>query len=252
MTADRRRTQRRSKEVSGAAACPHWLWRSLLLWLPQPQLVEALSAKVCCMQHLRTTMLLCDCDRWPGCCSAQGRAGSRPRNRSLGEGAQGCVELVHYTLPEISPADVRPTSFLQYSCEARGALEGTPVPELAKRVVSCRSRSGSPVRSVASTGQTTPSSHPKLFTASIGTRLMEEPRSALLSQQIQHKSPRLPPARRGDDSQHSSAGRSHESHASLCVGPLFHSSHTSTGPAATRDSSPGFVSSKVQFSILST
>ncbi|KAL8273691.1 hypothetical protein Esti_002403 [Eimeria stiedai] len=181
-----------------ATGCPHWIWGSLLLWLPQPRLLEAISAKVCCMQQPRDKALPCDCNRWLPYGGASGRVGSRRRRSDQSQRSLAANEVVHYRLPETTvPAQHIFATERPSACA--DAPEGGTAPELSKFIGSASSRSSSPSKFVQPLGRASPCSHTRLFTVSIENTLMEEPRSALLSQQRQHKNPRLPPARKGDD-----------------------------------------------------
>ena len=235
--------QGHSKVEAVRAACPHWLWRALLIWLPQPHLLRAMSAYFCCMRGLRTIGMLCNCGSWPLCRSEQGKHDSRPRTVVQSARGPGTVELVHYTILEVSPADVNPMAAITRSSEVTEAPERSPVPQLSTRVPASRSRSGSP------TDQTSPSSHPRLFTPSIKYKHMEEPRRAILYQQSQHKCARLPPVRSGDESQQCSTEMSNSSHATRCATSLPHSSNAHAAVATARDPSPEAVCSKVQFAL---
>ncbi|KAL8430558.1 hypothetical protein Efla_000503 [Eimeria flavescens] len=197
MKAQRPPAEELLREAAWSTGCPHWFWGSLLLWLPQPRLIEAISAKLCCMQHPRANSHICGCNRWSPCTKTSEGSRARQRTTVTREGRVATDGVVHSTLPDFPILCAQPSTF-GASTGAVAATQGGAVVELSRPVVPQRSWCSSP-RAVPSTGRVSPCSHPRLFTLSIGDRLLEEPQCAILSQQTQHKSPRLPPARKADE-----------------------------------------------------
>lgn len=232
-----------SREAGWAAACPHWLWRSLLLWLPQPRLLEAISSKNCCTQHIRSPSSLCKCDRWPASCTEQGRAGPRHRKLVITEEGVDAVGVVHYALPGLFPEDIHPSSTIQRRMEDQVAPNRVALPELSNPNSSPRSRGSSPPRFMQPVRQMSPSSHPRLFTASIGNKVMEEPLSAL---KHRHRRAKRMPSRDREDTVMEAADNSKHSGPNLNIVPLFRSSDTTTEPVPRNISSAGAVASQVR------
>ena len=179
----------------GLPLCPHWILRSLTLWLPQPQLVEALSARIFCKEQLRQTRLFCYCDQ-PN--RLKGNRSNQLKNKLQEHCSAEEGGLVYYSLPdnEGSSLQLRAVSTLKRLADV-SALRGH---SCANGVMTSQSRRNSPGQQGICAKQRSPSAHPRLFAPSISTTIMQEPRMAALSQLTVSKSPKLPPARYEDDS----------------------------------------------------
>ncbi|KAL8455223.1 hypothetical protein Emag_000968 [Eimeria magna] len=115
------------------------------------------------------------------------------------------------------------------------------MPELSKITGSPSTRSSSPTKVMQRAGRMPPGPQTRLFTVSIENRLLEEPQSALLSQQCHHLSPRLPPPAKGDDMSLHSAG---PASAKYCI--LANGSAISAQPATKGELLPPADTSKTQ------
>ncbi|OEH76864.1 hypothetical protein cyc_06131 [Cyclospora cayetanensis] len=243
MTSQQGRTQGFDGKEEMNAACPRWFWRSLLIWLPQPQLLDAVSASFCCMQNLPTAGLLCKNECRPRCCDAVRRTGSMPSRFLQSAQVQRTGELVHYALPEASPDSVRPGACFQCSSQATGEAKNALSSPLSAHVGSRFRRSCSPSKSIPPVRKASPMPNTRLFTSSIDSSLMKEPRTDIWYKQPEHRKPRLPAARNGNARNGTAAGTSAGS-GSLEISTLFHCRNANMVNEKRENGPPAFVFSK--------
>lgn len=241
MTTDKRAVRDFPKNSAQTASCPRWLWRSLLMWIPQPVLLEAITANCCCMQHFGTRRALCDCDRWPLCFNTEKKPSSAWNSRRQAEEGQ----LVHYTIFEASPADIFPSAAIERSKEAAEVPPKAPTPELSLCTGRTRSRDASPGQFGVSAHQKSPRARPGAFAPSQYTTQMNVPQKALLYEETLQKSPRLPPPCGVCEEQKEMEEKWTVSPPSIGLASLFHSVNTTTDKAVSPRLYRGHISSMV-------